>query len=101
MLDPKILNVGRKELFTTASKFKYNVFKLETIKKYLRVDRREIHFIKFIFEAYDGIATLTTLDPDLGVVLLNISPGCEDDVEMVLHDLQKDILIEQTDAGKC
>ena len=72
------------------------MFKLKTIKKYLRVDRREIHFIKFIIEAYDGLATLTTIDPDLGVVLLSISPGCEDDVEMVLQDLQKDILIEQT-----
>jgi hypothetical protein len=83
-------------LFNTVSKFRANVFKLKTIKKYLRVDRREIHFIKFIIEAYDGLATLTTIDPDLGVVLLSISPGCEDDVEMVLQDLQKDILIEQT-----
>jgi hypothetical protein len=69
---------------------------LETIKKYLRVDRREIHFLKFIFEGYDGMATVTTIDPDLGIVLLSISPGCEGDVEMVLLDLQKDILIEQT-----
>jgi hypothetical protein len=67
---------------------------LETIKKYLRVDRREIHFLKFIFEGYDGMATVTTVDPDLGIVLLSISPGCEGDVEMVLLDLQKDILIE-------
>lgn len=69
---------------------------METIKKYLRVDRREIHFLKFIFEGYDGMATVTTIDPDLGIVLLSISPGCEGDVEMVLLDLQKDILIEQT-----
>ncbi len=67
---------------------------METIKKYLRVDRREIHFLKFIFEGYDGMATVTTIDPDLGIVLLSISPGCEGDVEMVLLDLQKDILIE-------
>ncbi len=67
---------------------------METIKKYLRVDRREIHFLKFIFEGYDGMATVTTVDPDLGIVLLSISPGCEGDVEMVLLDLQKDILIE-------
>lgn len=68
---------------------------MKTIKKYLRVDRREIHFLKFIFEGYDGLASVTTLDPDLGIVLLSISPGCEGDVEMVLLDLQKDILIEQ------
>ena len=67
---------------------------MNTIKKYLRVDRREIGFLKFIFEAYDGIVTITTVDPDQGVILLCIAPGCENDVEMILQDLKKDILIE-------
>ena len=68
---------------------------MKTKRKYLRVDRREICFIKFIFEAYNGIATITTVDPDQGIVLLCIAPGCENDVEMILQDLKKDILIEQ------
>ncbi len=68
-------------------------------KKYIRVDRKEICFLKFIFEAYDGIATLTTVDKNLGIVLIIIAPGCEKDVEMILHDLKKDILIEQTSMG--
>ena len=68
---------------------------MKTKRKYLRVDRREICFIKFIFEAYNGIATITTVDPDQGIVLLCIAPGCENVVEMILQDLKKDILIEQ------
>ncbi len=68
---------------------------METIKKYYRIERKEICFLKFIFEAYDGIATLTTVDSDLSVVMFHIAPGCEDDVEMLLHDLQKDIMIEE------
>ena len=67
---------------------------MNTIKKYFRVDRREIAFLKFIFEAYDGIVTLTTVDPNQGVVLLCIAQGSEDVVEMILQDLKKDILIE-------
>lgn len=67
---------------------------MNTIKKYFRVDRREIAFLKFIFEAYDGIVTLTTVDPNQGVVLLCIAPGCENDVKMILQDLKKDMLIE-------
>ena len=70
---------------------------MKTKEKYLRVDRREIAFLKFIFEAYDGIVTLTTVDPDQGVVRLCIAPGCENDVEMILKDLKKDIMIEQID----
>jgi hypothetical protein len=68
--------------------------RLNTIKKYFRVDRRKIAFLKFIFEAYDGIATLTTVDPNQGILLLGIAPGCEGDVEMILQDLKKYILIE-------
>ena len=68
---------------------------MNTIKKHLRVDRKEIAFLKFIFEAYDGIVTITTVDPDQGVILLCIAPGCENDVEMILQDLKKNILIEQ------
>ena len=70
------------------------IFILETISKYYRVDRREICFLRFIFEAYDGIAILTTIDSSSGFVVLHISPGCEETVEMVLQDLKKEIMIE-------
>jgi len=72
---------------------------LETTKKYYRVDRKEISFLKFIFESYDGITMLSTIDPDLGIVEFHISPGCESDVEMVLNDLQKNIIIEPVIKG--
>lgn len=64
------------------------------------MDRREISFLKFIFESYDGIAMLSTIDPDLGIVEFHISPGCESDVEMVLNDLQKKIVIEPVINGR-
>lgn len=69
---------------------------METIKHYYRVDRREIAFIRFIFEAYDGIAVLRTLDRERGIVALNIAPGCEGEVDLILRDLKHDILIEPT-----
>ena len=69
---------------------------LRTIQKYYRVDRKEIFFLRFIFEAYDGIAVLTTIDPGLGIVALYIAPDCEEEVEMVLQDLKKDIMINGT-----
>jgi hypothetical protein len=67
---------------------------LQTATKYLRIDRREIAFFKFIIEAYDGIAVVSTVDPMAGIVKLSIAPGCEADVEMVLQDLKKDVMIE-------
>jgi hypothetical protein len=59
------------------------------------VDRRQIAFIKFIFEAYDGIAGMRTTDPAKGIIKLHIAPGCEEQVEQILRDLQKEILIRR------
>ena len=56
----------------------------ETVKRYYRVNRRDIAFLKFIFEAYDGLAIIETLNPESGVVAFYIAPGCETDVDMVL-----------------
>ncbi|MCP4347203.1 MAG: DUF4911 domain-containing protein [Desulfobacterales bacterium] len=67
---------------------------METIKKFYRVDRREIGFLKFIIEACDGIATMTTVDSETGLVVFRIAPGCEGDAEMILDNLKADIMIE-------
>ena len=67
---------------------------VETTKKYYRIDRREISFLKFILEAYDGLALLTTIDSKKGIVVIKIAPGGEADVEMILQDLKKKVMIE-------
>ena len=67
---------------------------METTKRYYRVDRREIAYLRFIFEAYDGIAVVKTVDAQKGIVVLNVAPGCDDDVDYVLQDLKKEIMIE-------
>ena len=59
------------------------------------MDRRQIAFIKFVFEAYDGIAGMRTTDPAKGIIKLHIAPGCEEQVEQILRDLQKEILIRR------
>ena len=68
---------------------------METIAKYYRIDRREIGFLKFIVEAYDGLAVVTTVDSDAGIVILQIAPGCEADVKTILQELKQDIMIEK------
>ena len=72
---------------------------MECAKKYFRVDRREIGFMRFIFEAYDGIANLTTIDSNRGLILINIPGGCEKYVDELLEDLKRDILIESCKEG--
>lgn len=71
---------------------------METSQIYYRIDRREICFFHFIFEAYEGITTVTTIDPELGLVRLSVSPGAENDVATIIEDLiANGILIEKAD----
>jgi hypothetical protein len=65
-----------------------------TVRRYYRVDRREIHYLKFILEGYDGVAVVRTVDPTAGLVVLHIGPGCQGVVDMVIKDLEKEIRIE-------
>ena len=67
----------------------------ETIKQHYRVDRREIAFIRFILEAYDGLAIIKTLDPEAGLIEFQIAPGCEQDVAAILEDLSRNIMMER------
>jgi phospholipid N-methyltransferase len=65
-----------------------------TERRYYRIDRRQIHFLRFILEGYDGVAVLTTIDPSEGLVVLHIGPGCQTMVDAIIQDLKKQVRIE-------
>lgn len=67
---------------------------MKSLKKFYRVDRPKIAFMKFIIEAYDGLGLLSTLDPYSGLVVLHIPPGRESEMDAIIADLKNDILIE-------
>lgn len=67
---------------------------MQTTKQYYRVDRRRINMVRFIVEAYEGVAIVTTVDADAGVIVLSVAPGCETTAQAVMADLGRDILIE-------
>ena len=54
---------------------------LETTRRCFRMDRSHISFVKFILEAYDNVAVMTTLDPHRAVVQVTIATGCENLVD--------------------
>jgi len=62
---------------------------METSTRCYQVDRREISFIKFVLEAYDNMAVLSTVDPNRGVVRIRIAPGCEALVESIVNGLSE------------
>jgi hypothetical protein len=66
---------------------------LRATQKVFQVDRESVAYIKFIFEAYDGIAVITTIDPVIAKIVINIAPGSESDAEFIIKELSCDILI--------
>lgn len=67
---------------------------MESIVKYYRMDRQQIHFLKFILEAYEGLAVLTTVDKTSGLVSLRIAPGRVAEAGELLAALKERTLIE-------
>ena len=59
------------------------------------MDRRQIAFIKFVFEAYDGIAGMRTINPTKGIIKLYIAPGCVEQVDRILQYFKKEIRIQR------
>ena len=67
---------------------------METSKLFYRVDRRRISMVRFIFEAYDGLAVVTTLDAAAGLIVLRVAPGCEETARHIIDDLARQFLVE-------
>ena len=68
---------------------------MQTLVKEYTVDKTRIGFIRFIFEAYEGLAVVTTLDPKTGHIKLTMPPDQSDIADMVMTDLKKDFYIEE------
>ncbi|MDA8405029.1 MAG: DUF4911 domain-containing protein [Desulfobacteraceae bacterium] len=72
---------------------------MKTINRLYSIDRKFVGFVKFIFEAYDGIAVVETIHPQTAIIKLHIAPGCECDVDGVLIELKKEIRIEPVNGS--
>ena len=55
-----------------------------------QVDRREIHYLRFTLESYDGMAVVSTIDPHLALIEVSIAPGCEKLISELMDALIKD-----------
>ena len=70
---------------------------MKTTTSYYRINRRDISFFRFIFEAYDGIAVVSTVDPVQGIISVTSPPGCLPETEAVIQGLKAEIMIEKVD----
>ncbi|NLI80663.1 MAG: DUF4911 domain-containing protein [Deltaproteobacteria bacterium] len=60
-------------------------FQLESSFRRCLVAPPQIHYLRYLLEAYEGIAVVSTQDSRLGLVRIDIAPGCEEDVQRILE----------------
>ena len=67
------------------------------ISRYFKVNRRDMVFLKFILEAYEGMNVMSTVDNAAGVIRIVIMPGFEDDMDGLLAELGRQVAMEPTE----
>lgn len=67
----------------------------EALVRYFKVGRRDLVYLKFILEAYEGMSTLSTVEPHGVIVRLSIPAGFEADMQSLLDALRADMPITE------
>ena len=70
------------------------------IIRHLKLNRRDIAYMKYIFEGYEGLATVTTIDKIESIVQLSIAPDFGPDVDGILEALGGEIDMCELDGGE-
>ncbi len=67
-------------------------------ERYFQINRRDIAYFRFILEAHEGLATLSTLDAGSGTVVLSIPDDFDREVDSLLSALREEIMMTEIDA---
>lgn len=63
---------------------------------YLRLDAADIAFVKFLFEAYEEVAIVRTVDRAAAVIVLLIAPDFLAVARAILADIGRTVRFEET-----
>ena len=71
--------------------------RMETLFLNARVQRKDIAFVSHTMEGYEGLATVTTIDPEKGLIRIAVSPSFLKEVKEILAELQIEVGLELLD----
>jgi len=64
------------------------------INRYFRVRHRDMVYLKFILEVYEGMNVMSTVDNSAGIIRIAIMPGFEGDMDELLAELGRQVEME-------
>ncbi len=65
------------------------------IKKWFKLKRNNIAQVQFIIEGYEGMATVTTVDPHTAIIQISIIPDFLQEVINLLENLKNKYHLEE------
>lgn len=69
------------------------------ICRYFKVHHRDMVYLKFILEAYEGMNVMSTVDNRAGIIRVAIMPGFVDDMDALLRALGEKVEMEPVEWG--
>jgi hypothetical protein len=71
------------------------------IFRYFKVRNRDMVYLKFILEAYEGMNVMSTVDNVAGIIRIAIMEGFEADMDGLLAELGRQVTMEAVDWDDC
>ena len=65
------------------------------IEQYYKVQRRDVSYIKFILEGYEGLAVVTTVDRYDSIIKVLIAPDFAEEATGIMNALMDEIDFEE------
>ena len=65
------------------------------IKRYFQLDRRDLAYLTFILESYEGLATLSTVEKKETLVSITTLPWATADLDSLIAALQGEITLTE------
>ena len=73
---------------------------METDCRFFQLASRDLVYMKFILEAYEGLCTMSTVDGKRGIVRVSYQRPCAGDLAALMDALGREIAVrEVTEAG--
>ena len=72
----------------------------DSIQWQVEVDKKDIAYIVSVFEGYENLAVVRTIDPSRGLIELMISPNFLDDTRKLIDALSREIPLRLLEKGK-
>jgi len=66
-------------------------------KRYYILSRKNIGYLRFILESYDGLLFMRTVDAKAGLIEVGYHPSRRDDALRLLQSLAEEVGLEKTD----